>query len=174
MGMYSQTTGTICAIKGRMTYRFHLLFVSPIIHLPRCCISPYDPLMIASRGAVALSLLFTYPLPFVGLRDGALDVLNVSPEDRTETLQTAMTVGLLSVVSIAAYYINDLALLLSVGGGTFSTAVAAVFPTIMYTAAAKRFASGNETHATQVKIAQALMVVCVGIGGTGVYFSLCC
>ncbi|GKY92005.1 hypothetical protein MPSEU_000172100 [Mayamaea pseudoterrestris] len=132
--------------------------------------SPYDPLMIASRGAVASSLLFTYPLPFVGLRDGALDVLNVPAESRTDALLTASTIGLLSLVTVAAYYIHDLALLLSVGGGSFSTAVASVFPTIMFGAAAKKY--GSESDQLQAKIANVLMVACVGIGGLGIYFSL--
>lgn len=132
--------------------------------------SPYDPLMIASRGAVATSLLFTYPLPFVGLRDGALDVLNVPPEARTDSLRTTASVGLLALVSGAAFAVHDLATLLAVGGGSFSTAVAAVFPTLMFASAAERH--GSVGNRLQAKVAQALMVACVGIGGAGIYFSL--
>ena len=126
--------------------------------------------MIASRGAVAFSLLFTYPLPFVGLRDGALDVMNVPASERNDTMLTAASVGLLSLITVAAYYVHDLALLLSIGGGSFSTAVASVFPTIMFAAAADKY--GNESDQFQAKIANVLMVACVGIGGTGIYFSL--
>lgn len=126
--------------------------------------------MIASRGAVAFSLLFTYPLPFVGLRDGALDVMNIPQEERSDTMQAAASVGLLSLISVAAYFIHDLALLLSVGGGSFSTAVAAVFPTIMYGAAVETY--GSDADKLQAKIASVLMVACVGIGGLGIYYSL--
>jgi amino acid permease len=132
--------------------------------------SPFDPLMIASRGTVAFSLLFTYPLPFVGLRDGALDVMEIPKEDRTDTLQATLSVGLLAIITVAAYYIHDLAMLLSVGGGTFSTAVAAVFPTLMFSSAVKKY--GNANHLLEAKIANILMVFCVAVGGTGVYYSI--
>jgi len=130
--------------------------------------SPYDPLVTASRAAVAFSIVFTYPLPFVGFRDGVLDVLQV--EDRTDTLVTFVSVGLLLAVTIAAATITDLALVLSVGGGTFSTAVASVFPALMFRAAVKD--STNPRDGLDATLALVFMLVSIAIGVTGVSIAI--
>jgi amino acid permease len=136
--------------------------------------SPFDPLFTASRAAVATSLLFSYPLPFVGFRDGMLDALNISDKDRTDTaLLNALSVGLLALVTLAASVIQDLALVLSVGGGTLSTIVASVFPALMFRAAVKE-SSNNDVRrqALDANLALGLMWICVAIGGTGVFLAL--
>jgi amino acid permease len=104
--------------------------------------SPYDPLVTASRAAVALSIVFTYPLPFVGFRDGVLDVLQV--KDRTDETLNIVSIVLLLAVTTAAANVTDLALVLSVGGGTFSTAVASVFPALMFQAAVKESSNPSD------------------------------
>jgi amino acid permease len=141
-----------------------------------------DSLMIWSRAAVALSLVFTYPLPFVGLRDGVLALarefvwvqnntdkniddtnaaelsssLSISLEAPTTSssaaattvkdnkedndndsfaVTTILSLVLLGAVTLGAESISDLKLVLAVGGGTFSTAVASVFPALMFRSA---------------------------------------
>jgi len=147
--------------------------------------SPYDPLIAASRGAIATSLVFTYPLPFVGFRDGVLDVVDVPEQDRTDGLVAAVTVALLAIVTAGAWLIRDLALVLSVGGGTFSTAVTAVFPTFMIRSIAFKDGQSNDVDdsisttgggglslQSEAALAQVLMWVCVGLGATGVFLAL--
>lgn len=145
--------------------------------------SPYDPIVAVSRAAIALSLVFTYPLPFVGFRDGVLDTLRVPQERRSGSFLTGISIGLLAFVTVGAWLIHDLSLVLSVGGGTFSTAVTAVFPALMYKAIAENDAKlapsvdGKEgsglsgANATLV-ITEVLMWLCVGIGGYGVFLAL--
>jgi amino acid permease len=134
--------------------------------------SPYDPLFTASRATVASSLLFSYPLPFVGFRDGMLDALSISGKDRTDTpLLNALSVGLLATVTLAADSIQDLALVLSIGGGSLSTIVASVFPALMYRAAVNK-SSNDARQALDVNLALVLMWICVAIGGTGVFLAL--
>ena len=130
--------------------------------------SPYDPLVTASRAAVALSIVFTYPLPFVGFRDGILDVLQV--EDRSEGLVTLMSVGLLLAVTVAAASITDLALVLSVGGGTFSTAVTSVFPALMFRAAVKD--STNPRDELDSMLALVFMFISSALGAIGVSIAI--
>jgi amino acid permease len=133
--------------------------------------STQDNIMTLSRAAVALSLVFTYPLPFVGLRDGVLalgrefimekkdedsiDTVNVLPESSSSSssssasttaivandkedsfaVTTIISLLLLGTVTLGAELISDLKLVLAVGGGTFSTAVASVFPALMFRSA---------------------------------------
>jgi amino acid permease len=124
--------------------------------------SPYDPLVTASRAAVALSIVFTYPLAFVGFRDGVMDVLRV--QDRSDDLVTAVSVVLLLLVTVAAANVTDLALVLSVGGGTFSTAVASIFPAIMFRATIK----DGESDKVDATVALVFMWISIAIGVTGV------
>jgi hypothetical protein len=166
-----------------------------------------DPLIFASRVALSLSILLTYPLPFVGLRDGCLDLLRtfsawnrsralVQPvptdeydadardgneravqrhqiEGSSDNLETIVTIGLLFFVTVAATVVRDLSIVISVGGGTFSTVVASVFPTLMLTSLHKKqevAQDGNRKMA--VTIAWIGMLISVSIGMTGVYLAL--
>ena len=126
-----------------------------------------DPLIATSRFALALSIIFTYPLPFVGLRDGIFDVLGPTLDPSDNRAFVVVTLALLTVVTIGAAVIQDLGLVLSVGGGTFSTAVAAVFPTLM-------FRASHRGHEDVVSSSVALggMVASVIIGLIGVYLAL--
>ena len=130
--------------------------------------SPYDPLVTASRAAVALSLVFTYPLPFVGFRDGVLDVLRV--QDRTNETLNLVSIALLLAVTIAAANVTDLAFVLSVGGGTFSTAVASIFPALMFRAAVK--GSTNPRDELAATLAFVFMWISIFIGATGVSIAI--
>jgi len=105
--------------------------------------SPFDPLVAVCRATLAASILLTFPLPFVGLRDGVMELWQshrrpcVGGEGTEEdaTLVRTVTFVLLALATAIAISIQDLDLVLSVGGGTFSTAVASVFPTLMFCAA---------------------------------------
>ena len=133
--------------------------------------SPYDPLVTASRAAVALSIIFSFPLPFVGFRDGMLDALKISVEDRTDNTLKTLSLGLLAAVTLAASLIQDLALVLSVGGGTLSTIVASVFPALMFRAAAEK-SSNDARRELDVNLALGLMFVSVAIGAIGVFLAV--
>lgn len=144
--------------------------------------SPFDPLAAASRAAVASSIFLTFPLPFVGLRDGILDAL---PGLRSDL--TLVSVALLGAITVAAIAIHDLSLVLAVGGGTFSTAVSSVFPALMFRSLVQnqhkllmtnssvlpdgepKAASQNEFDAN---VAFLLMTVSVVIGLAGVSIAL--
>lgn len=154
--------------------------------------SPYDPLVTACRAAIAASLVVTFPLPFVGLRDGVLDALKVPADERSDNVNvSALSVALLATITCMAASVHDLSLLLSVGGGTISTAVSSVFPTMMYRAAVAKQQQQQQTKTKQgdtntasttskkinrllfdTKLATGLMGVCVATGATGVTLAL--
>ena len=175
--------------------------------------SPYDPLVAVSKAALAAAILLSFPLPFFGFRDGVMDLLsgtatttndNGAASESTTILadsneanrfvfnrndpatRAAVTIVLLAGVAATASQVHDLAFLQSVGGGTFSTAVASVFPTFMFRAmvtanqekregqpkANTRLVGFNTQGEREGTIALGLMVVCLMIGGTGVSLAL--
>ena len=100
-------------------------------------------------------------------------------------MMNALSVALLVIITGAAASVHDLALLLSVGGGTFATAVSSVFPALMYRAAvmAKQPSSstGNNNSNSSIntssppldtQLATGLMVICAATGATGVVLAL--
>ena len=134
--------------------------------------SQYDYLAIFSRVAISLSIVFTYPIAFVGFRDGVLDVLKVTKDDITDQNLYVLTFFLLLIISIFAVIFQDLALLLAVGGGTFSTAVSSIFPALMYHASIAQKEQVSADDELRVKVALALMIICSLIGALGVVFAL--
>jgi len=73
-----------------------------------------DGLMSLARVAVAISLVFSYPLTFVGARDGVLDLFQI--KDRSNRTLNLLTVGLLSGVSVLASIIPDVSFVLAFAG----------------------------------------------------------
>jgi len=89
-----------------------------------------DRLISASRIAVAISLVFSYPLAFQGCRDGMLDLLNV--KEKTLAVQNRMTVLLLAVLTLGAATLKDVSFVLAFGGATLGNALTYVYPALMY------------------------------------------
>jgi amino acid permease len=84
-----------------------------------------DSLMTVSRVLIMASIIATFPLAFLGLRDSLRDKW---PWEN----QWSLTFGLLLGITLVASSFDDLGLLLKLGGGTVSTAVASVIPSLMY------------------------------------------
>ena len=133
-----------------------------------------DGLMTLARLALAISITFSYPLPFVGMRDSVLQLLpqqTSHDEDSDQPRFLAVTFGLLAVVTAVAIQVEDLALIATIGGGTFSTIVASVLPALMYRGAVGMKDKPSESS-LQVNLTMALMAISVAIGGAGVTLSL--
>lgn len=94
--------------------------------------SPNDPLAIICRIAVGISTLTGYPIVFMGIRDGVLDIWNIPLQQQTTKQLNIITILLLFIVTIISIYIHDLGLINAVGGGIIATAIVFVFPTIMF------------------------------------------
>jgi len=131
--------------------------------------SPHDPLATLSRLAIAFSTLLTYPLVFMGFRDGVLDILEVPAEKQTSSNVNVLTIVLLSIITLIACFVSDLGLINAVGGGTLAAAIVFIFPALMYRQAVKdRGDRATSWQHREVIIALALMVfgVTLGIAGT--------
>lgn len=130
--------------------------------------STKDALIGFSRVAVAFSLVFTYPLPFSGFREGLLEIMKVPSEDRTDAKLNNLTYVLLTLVTVLALKITDLSFILSFGGATLGNALIYVFPAIMFRSAVKNL--GDEATSSQkmeVYIAMAFAALGLGMGCVG-------
>jgi amino acid permease len=125
--------------------------------------STQDPLMSLSRIAVLLSLLFSYPLAFVGVRDGILDLLQV--QERPDSLLNSVTVGLLTLITCVAYFVSDLRKLLAFNGATWGNAVIYLLPTYMFVQCSKNVKPELKSEVPLV-ITTGLLGLAMGIVGT--------
>ncbi|KAG7367195.1 transmembrane amino acid transporter [Nitzschia inconspicua] len=118
--------------------------------------STKDGLMSISRVAVAVSLVFSYPLAFVGARDGVTNLLKMSTNARTQNL---LTVALLSAVTVAALIIPDVSFVLAFAGATLGNALIYIFPAFMFRGAIKKKADATKGQKREVKLAIGSAVV---------------
>jgi hypothetical protein len=110
-----------------------------------------------------------YPLAFVGVRDGLLDLMNVEAKDRTNSKLNKLTVGILSVVTFFALKVKDLSFVLSFGGATLGNALIYVYPALMFRGAVRKMgdkASNALKREVNVAMASAGLGVTMGVIGT--------
>jgi amino acid permease len=98
--------------------------------------SKKDALMSLSQLAVTVSLTFSYPLAFVGVRDNVLNLAKVPVEKRTARLNDILTLTLLAAITGLALVVKDIGLILSLGGATWGTLLIYVMPALMVIKAA--------------------------------------
>jgi len=92
--------------------------------------STNDLAMSVSRSAVAVSLIFSYPLAFQGCRDGLLDLMGM--KERNNTSLNLTTIALLLVLTSLATVLKDVSFVLAFGGATLGNLLCYVYPALMY------------------------------------------
>ena len=132
--------------------------------------SPSDPVATLCRLMVAFSTLTTYPIVFMGFRDGMLELLDIAMERHTEPNINFLSVVLLFGLTVTAMFITDLGLINAVGGGTLATAMVFVFPTYMFRTLVKEQALVSEER--EVFMVTLLAVFGIVLGIIGVYLSV--
>lgn len=127
--------------------------------------STRDGLMNLSRIAVAISLVFSYPLAFVGARDGVMDLFKIKDSNKT---QNVLTVGLLAAITGAALVIPDVSFVMAIAGATLGNALIYIFPALMYRGAVKKMANPTKGQKREVKFAlgSAAAGIVMGMIGT--------
>jgi amino acid permease len=123
-----------------------------------------DNLMSASRIAVALSLFFSYPLAFLGVRQGVIDLFEI----KGDKWFTPLTVLCLAVVTGLALVVKDIGIILALGGATWGNAVIYLFPSLMLWNAAKT----NKALQAHVTPAVATGVIGLFMGTVATYRAL--
>lgn len=127
--------------------------------------STSDSLMNLSRIAVAISLVFSYPLAFVGARDGVSDLLKMKGTDKT---QNVLTVALLAGITGIALVLPDVSFVMALAGATLGNGLIYVFPALMYRGAIKKKADATKGEKREVKFAlgSAVAGIIMGVLGT--------
>lgn len=92
--------------------------------------SAQDSVMTLSRFAFSVSVITTYPLTLVGVRDGVLDLANIPVAER-ERLFVPLTALLLALITCLAAVLQDIGFVLTLIGATLGTAIIYLFPSIM-------------------------------------------
>ena len=124
-----------------------------------------DGLMNLSRIAVAISLVFSYPLAFVGARDGVSDLLKVKGTDKTQNI---LSIALLAVITGAALIIPDVSFVMALAGATLGNGLIYIFPALMFRGAIKKKVDATKGEIREVKLALASAIagICMGLIGT--------
>lgn len=124
-----------------------------------------DMWMGLSRIAVAVSLVFSYPLAFTGCRDGFLDLAKIPVDKRSAGTLNLVTVILLGVITSAACKLRDVSFVLAFGGATLGNALTYVYPALMYRAVVAQQGRTNEKFGVNVSMASAVLGVVMGAVG---------
>jgi len=110
--------------------------------------------------------MLSYPLAFVGCRDGMLDLLNVPSEKRSTSTLNTLTIGLLSILTLFAATLKDVSFVLAFGGATLGNALTYVYPALMYRGVVKQ--QGREAEeGGHVVIAMTSAILGVVMGAIG-------
>lgn len=89
-----------------------------------------DPLALLARLGICASIIFSYPLNFVGLREG---VLNLFKLDGTKApVHIITTIVLLCLMNGVALVLKNLGLVVAVGGAALGTSLVYTFPALMF------------------------------------------
>jgi amino acid permease len=91
-----------------------------------------DALAILCRIAIVFSIIFTYPLAFVGLKNSALALLNHKAPSvaSSEAKKNAVTALLLAVITGAALALKDLGFVAALTGSLMGSLIIYIFPAL--------------------------------------------
>ena len=125
--------------------------------------------MSLSRIAVAVSLVFSYPLAFVGARDGFSDLLKLKKTPKT---QNVLTLSILSAITFLALNIPDVSFVLALGGATLGNALIYIFPALMFRGAIQRKEDATRWQKQEVKfsLGTAILGFIMGVVGAKMAF----
>ena len=77
--------------------------------------------------SICISVAFSYPIVFIGFRDGVLHLLNVLMSKHTAGNLNALSILFLSIITLLASFVRNLRSVNTVGGGTLGTVIVFVF-----------------------------------------------
>jgi hypothetical protein len=118
-----------------------------------------------SRIAVAVSLVFSYPLAFTGCRDGFMDLAKIPIEQRSSGVMNIVTIALLSIITFMACQLTDVSFVLAFGGATLGNALTYVYPALMYRAVVRQQKRKGEEFGVMVAMGSAGLGIVMGMVG---------
>ena len=109
----------------------------------------------------------------MGARDGWLDLLNIPTEKRSDSLLNKATLAILSVITLIATQLKELAFIMSFAGATLGNSLIYIYPAIMFRSAVKNM--GNKaTLGLKKEVPFAMFSATLGLvmGGIGAKMAL--
>ena len=97
-----------------------------------------DPLAFLARLGICASVIFSYPLNFVGLREGVLGLLNLKQHAGKASVHTITTVVLMCLMNGLALKLKNLGLVVAFGGALLGSALVYIFPALMFIQATRQ------------------------------------
>ncbi len=91
-----------------------------------------DPLAFLARLGISASILFSYPLNFVGLREGVLGMLGLRDKAALPSVHVISSVLLVCIMNGLALKLKNLGLVVAFGGALLGSALVYVFPALMF------------------------------------------
>jgi hypothetical protein len=107
----------------------------------------------------------SYPLAFVGCRDGFLDLVQVPVENRSASTLNTVTIVLLSILTALAASLTDVSFVLAFGGATLGNALTYLYPALMYRSVVKQQDRQGEGGQVAVAMTSAVLGVVMGVIG---------
>ena len=90
-----------------------------------------DALAFLARLGIGMSIIFSYPLNFVGLREGILSICGQSKAGEKTAVHVALTIGIMVLMNGAALFIKNLGLVVGLGGAILGSALVYIYPALM-------------------------------------------
>jgi len=132
-----------------------------------------DPLAFVARLGICASIIFSYPLNFVGLREGTLNVLGLAAQAGKTSVHVTTTLVLLCLMNGLALFVKDLGLVVSIGGALLGSMLVYSFPALMFIQAtrqrAKQLATTGQTLPPRRRYE---MYANMGLAGLGFFLAV--
>merc|ERR1711968_121931 len=90
-----------------------------------------DPLAFLARVGIGLSIIFSYPLNHVGLREGVLECLGKAEAGKKKSVHWFVTIALMVAMNGTSLFLKDLGLIVALGGAILGSALVYIFPALM-------------------------------------------
>jgi len=88
-----------------------------------------DPLALVARLGIGLSIIFSYPLNFLGLREGLLTMLKI--DGSKTSVHWGVTLLLMAAMNGTSLFMKDLGLVVGLGGAVLGSALVYILPALM-------------------------------------------
>ena len=88
-----------------------------------------DPLALVARLGIGVSIIFSYPLNFLGLREGLLTMLKL--DGNKQTTHWGATLLLMALMNGTSLFLKDLGLVVGLGGAVLGSALVYILPAFM-------------------------------------------
>jgi len=124
-----------------------------------------DALAFVARLGIGASIVFSYPLNFAALREGALGILGLDGTPRRTHI--ASTVLIMLLVNGAGLFIKDLGLIVALGGAILGSALIYIYPALMFIANGRKQLSAKRAAGEDVGSLPAEIKANYGLLGLG-------